>query len=162
MSFVVTAAEDIPPNRLLSLGDKGRIYITPIGGTPDYRSTGPIKKGSLVRVVIKNSPVWRVEAGEDLDAGDRVEVGTRGRITKYGGNGYWEAKGPTDVRLMMPYSRKQEIINNNRSVMIGYVSEHVKKGNTTRLVRKVAEAPTKKEWNRVIKRIEALEKGAGS
>ena len=53
MNFVVTAAENIPPNRLLSLGDKGRIYITPIGGTPDYRSTGPIKKGSLVRVVIK-------------------------------------------------------------------------------------------------------------
>ena len=106
MIFTAIATEDVQPNRLLSLGAEQKVSITAAGGTPDFRSTGAIKEGSEVRIAIKNNPVWQVEAGGDIAAGDYVEVGAGGTVVKSAGEG------------------------------IGYVAESVSKGGVARLVRK--------------------------
>ncbi len=157
MIFTAIATEDVQPNRLLSLGAEQKVSITAAGGTPDFRSTGAIKEGSEVRIAIKNNPVWQVEAGGDIAAGDYVEVGAGGTVVKSAGEG------------------------------IGYVAESVSKGGVARLVRKFSGpkgdkgekgdtgakgadgatgatgpagkdgAPTQEEWDALEARVAALE-----
>src|SRR5699024_7320771 len=84
-SFKVIVTEKVEANRLLSLtGGNGipQVSITPVGETPDFRSTGAIKADTEVNVTIKNNPIWQVEAGEDLSAGAYVEVGEGGVIVE--------------------------------------------------------------------------------
>ena len=77
-------------NRLLSLsGGNGvpTISITELGGTPDFRSTGPLTEGQEVYVTINNAPIWQVESGQVLEAGAYVEVGENGVIVASEGTG---------------------------------------------------------------------------
>ncbi|MDY7044041.1 hypothetical protein RVS70_07455 [Virgibacillus sp. M23] len=107
--FTAKVTEDVQANRLLSLsGGNGMpsISITPVGGTPDYKSTGELKADQEVRVTLKNEPVWDIEAGEDLSAGTYVEVGEAGVIVASAGEGF------------------------------GYVAEAVTTGNLAKVVRK--------------------------
>ncbi|GIO22434.1 hypothetical protein J11TS1_10150 [Oceanobacillus sp. J11TS1] len=107
-TFKAFVIQDVPGNRLLSLaGGDGipTISITEPGGTPDFRSSGELVAETEVTVTLKNSPVWEVEAGEDLSAGTYVEVGEDGVIVAAEGTG------------------------------IGYVAEEVKAGKIAKLVR---------------------------
>ncbi|WP_440896244.1 head fiber protein [Amphibacillus sp. Q70] len=92
-TFKALVTENVAANRLLSLsGGNGvpQISITAPGGNPDFRSTGELTADTEITVTLKNSPVWQVEAGEDLSAGQYVEVGENGVIvaSEDGGIGY--------------------------------------------------------------------------
>lgn len=109
--FKALVTEDVGANRLLSLtGGNGvpQISITEVGGNPDFRSTGALEAETEVTVTLKNSPVWQVEAGEDLSAGQYVEVGENGVIVA------------------------------SESTGIGYVAEAVEAGEVAKLVRQAS------------------------
>lgn len=110
-TFRALVTEDVEGNRLLSMaGGNGipQISVTEVGGSPDFRSTGPIAADTEITVTLKNNPVWSVEAGEDLSAGTYVEIGTGGVLVASDGEG------------------------------IGYVSEEVAEGGLAKLVRKAS------------------------
>jgi hypothetical protein len=107
-SFDAIVTQDIPANRLLSMtGGNGapHISITAPGGNPDFVSTGELKANQTVVVSMKDNPIWKVEAGEDLKAGQHVEVGADGVIVASDGEG------------------------------IGFVSDEVSAGGLAKLVR---------------------------
>lgn len=107
-TFKALVTEDVKANRLLSLtGGNGvpQISITDPGGTSDFRSSGELEAGTEVTVTLKNSPVWDVEAGEDLSAGQYVEVGEGGVIVA------------------------------SENAGIGYIAEAVESGEVAHLVR---------------------------
>lgn len=108
-TFKAIVTEKAEANRLLSLtggNEIPQIAITEAGGTPDFRSTGAIKADTEVKVTLKNSSVWLVEAGEDLKAGAFVEVGDEGVLVTSEDEG------------------------------IGYVAEEVKEGGLAKFIRK--------------------------
>lgn len=110
-TFKALVTENVAANRLLSLsGGNGvpQISITTAGGTPDFRSTGELTADTEITVTLKNSPVWQVEAGEDLSAGAYVEVGESGVIVA------------------------------SESTGIGYVAEAVEVGGAAKLVRQAS------------------------
>lgn len=110
-TFKAVVTEDVQANRLLSLNGGNEvptISITEAGGTPDFRSTGPIDADTEVVVTLKNNTVWNVEAGEDLSAGTNAEVGEDGLLVE------------------------------SESAGIGYVTESVEVGEIAKLVRKAS------------------------
>ncbi|MGE6379980.1 hypothetical protein [Peribacillus muralis] len=110
-TFKALVLKNIEANRLLSLvGGNGipQISITEPGGVPDFRATGPLQEGQEVNVTMNNSPVWAVEAGDDLTAGTYVEVGEGGVIIASEGQG------------------------------IGYIAEAVEASGIAKLVRKTS------------------------
>lgn len=110
-TFKALVTEDVHANRLLSLsGGNGvpTISITEAGGTPDFRSTGELEAESEVTVTLKNNPVWDVEVGEDLAAGQYVEVGEGGVLVA------------------------------SESTGIGYIAKAVEEGDIAKLVRKAS------------------------
>lgn len=80
---------DIPKNRLLILinGEtEDDIYIklpSEVGNYVDFVSTEDLEDGQEVDVVIKNDPIWEVEAGSDITAGANVSADTDGRIIEH-------------------------------------------------------------------------------
>lgn len=159
-TFKALVTEDVEANRLLSLSGGNEvptISVTEAGGIPDFRSTGPIKADTEISVNLKSNPVWDVEAGEDLSAGQYVEVGEDGVIVASEGTG------------------------------IGYVTKAVKEGDIAKLARKASGGageqgpkgdpgdpgpkgepgakgadgddgfPTETQWNDLESRVEALE-----
>ncbi|WHX35273.1 head fiber protein [Paenibacillus polymyxa] len=81
--FTAVVTEDVAANRLLSktVGAEGiTLAATTAGGTPDFRSTGTLKKDDVITVIINNSPAWLVEAGEDIAAGATVAAGAGGVV----------------------------------------------------------------------------------
>src|SRR5699024_1206797 len=110
-TFRAVVTEDVQANRLLSLNSGNglpEISITEAGGTPDFRSTGPIDGDTEVSVKLQNNQVWDVEAGEDLSAGQYVEVGEKGVLVE------------------------------PESTGIGYVAKAVNEGEVAKLVRKAS------------------------
>lgn len=93
--FKAKVTQDIPANRLIGLGgintegdpEEGweTIYLilSKKGWIPDLVSTSNLEKGSVVEVTIKNNPVWKVEASEDLPAGTLVQCDDEGRVKHY-------------------------------------------------------------------------------
>ena len=93
--FKAKVTQDIPANRLIGLGgintegdpEEGweTIYLilSKKGWIPDLVSTSNLEKGSVVEVTIKNNPVWKVEASEDLPAGTLVQCDDDGRVKHY-------------------------------------------------------------------------------
>ncbi|SHI02157.1 hypothetical protein [Virgibacillus chiguensis] len=107
-TFDAIVTQDIPANRLLSMtGGNGapHLSITAAGGSPDFVSTGDLKESQAVTVTMRDKPIWNVEAGEDLTAGQYVEAGEGGVIVGSAGEG------------------------------IGYVTDAVKAGEIANLVR---------------------------
>lgn len=81
--FTAVVTEDVAANRLLSktVGAEGiTLAVTTAGGTPDFHSTGTLKKDQEITVTINNSPSWLVEAGEDIPAGSTVAAGAGGVV----------------------------------------------------------------------------------
>ena len=110
-TFKASVTENVKVRRLLSLaGGNGipKLSITKEGGSPDFVSTTELKSDTEVNVSMKNNPVWSVEAGEDLSAGQYVEVGEGGVIVA------------------------------SESTGIGYVAEAVDEGGTAKLVRQAS------------------------
>lgn len=107
-NFKALVTEDAEANRLLSLtGGNGvpKISVTQPGGSPDFRSNGELTSDTQVNVVLKNNPIWNVEAGEELTAGTYVEVGEGGVLVA------------------------------SESTGIGYIADAVEAGDIAKLVR---------------------------
>lgn len=94
-TFEAKVIENIPANRLIGLGginadgnpDEGweTIYLklSELGWIPDLVSTKELTEGEMVSVIIKDDPIWKVEAGEDLPAGTAVQCTEDGRVKHY-------------------------------------------------------------------------------
>ncbi|WP_162986298.1 collagen-like protein [Virgibacillus sp. Bac332] len=107
-TFKAIVTEDVQANRLLSMtGGNGapHLAITVAGESPDFVSTGELTENQVVTVTMKDKPIWNVEAGEDLSAGQFVEVGEGGVLIASDTEG------------------------------IGYVTDAIKTGEVARLVR---------------------------
>lgn len=94
-TFKAKVTQDIPANRLIGLGGVNTegdmeegwetvyLILSKKGWVPDLVSTSDLKKGSVVNVTIKNNPVWKVEASENLPAGTLVQCDDDGRVKHY-------------------------------------------------------------------------------
>lgn len=94
-TFKAKVTQNIPANRLIGLGgintegdpEEGwetvYLILSKKGWIPDLVSTSDLEKGSIVNVNIKNNPVWKVEASEDLPAGTLVQCDDDGRVKHY-------------------------------------------------------------------------------
>ena len=94
-TFEAKVTQNIPANRLIGLGginteddpEEGwetvYLILSKKGWIPDLVSTSDLEKGSVVKVNIKNNPVWKVEASEDLPAGTLVQCDDDGRVKHY-------------------------------------------------------------------------------
>jgi len=94
-TFEAKVTQDIPANRLIALGgifteddpEEGwetvYLILSKKGWIPDLVSTADLENGSFVNVNIKNNPVWKVEASEDLPAGTLVQCDDDGRVKHY-------------------------------------------------------------------------------
>src|SRR5690606_24226510 len=124
--FTAKVVEDIPAHRLIALGGINRdgnpeegwdtvyLILSRKGWIPDMVSTKSLNYGDFVTVTIKNNPVWRVEAAEDLPAGTLVQSTDDGRVKHY---------VPADGNH------------------IGYTTHSVKSGDVVEIVRKYGGMP---------------------
>ena len=130
VTFKAKVVEDIPANRLIGLGGINRegdpeegwetvyLILSKKGWIPDLVSTSDLEKGSVVNVTIKNNPVWKVEASEDLPAGTLVQCDDDGRVKHY---------RPEDGNHF------------------GFTTHSVKAGEVVEIVRKYGQMPQKQE-----------------
>src|SRR5699024_2857526 len=124
--FEAKVIQDIPANRLLALGgvnSEGNpeggwetIYLktSELGWIPDLVTSGELEKDSFVRVAIKDNPVWKVEASQNLAVVTLVMCDMGGRIKSY-----------------TPYQGNH----------IGYTIHSVKEGEVVEIVRKYGVMP---------------------
>jgi len=92
-SFRAHVIQDIPANRLVALAGIGsvenreydKIYLKKceLGWIPDFVTNVDLKEGQEVDVVIKNNPIWKVEAAQRLPAGTLVMCDEEGRVKTY-------------------------------------------------------------------------------
>lgn len=85
--------EAIPANRLLALAGEGSVedrdnelvYIktSQLGWIPDFVTSTELEEGQDVSVVIRNNPVWKVEASQFLPAGTQVMSDNDGKVKVY-------------------------------------------------------------------------------
>ena len=126
--FEAKVIQDIPANRLLALGginSEGNpeggwetIYLKPseLGWIPDFVTNEELEEGSLLNISIKNNPVWKVEASEDLPAGTLAQCDDDGRVKNY---------NPADGNH------------------VGYTTHSAKEGEVVEIVRKYGNMPQK-------------------
>lgn len=119
--FEAKVIQDIPANRLLALGginsegnpEEGweTIYLKPseLGWIPDFVTSEDLEEGSVLNITIKNNPVWKVEASQNLPAGTLVMCDVDGRVKSY---------------------------SPSQGNHIGYTTHSVKEGEVVELVRK--------------------------
>src|SRR5690625_5152589 len=94
-TFKAKVTQDNPANRLIGLrgifteGDQEEgwetvyLILSKKGWIHNLVSTFDLEKGSFVNVTIKNNPIWKVEASEDLPAGTLVQCDDDGRVKHY-------------------------------------------------------------------------------
>lgn len=124
--FEAKVIQDIPANRLLALGgvnsegdlEEGweTIYLktSELGWIPDLVTSGELEKDSFVSVTIKDNPVWKVEASQNLPAGSLVMCDVDGRVKSY---------------------------TPSQGNHIGYTTHSVKEGEVVEIVRKYGGMP---------------------
>src|SRR5690625_2731979 len=129
-TFKAKVTQDIPANRLIGLGGVNTegdpeegwetvyLILSKKGWIPDLVSTSDLEKDSVVNVTIKNNPVWKVEASEDLPAGTLVQCDDDGRVKHY---------RPED------------------GSHFGFTIHSVKAGEVVEIVRKYGQMPQKQE-----------------
>lgn len=134
--FTAKVVEDIPAHRLIALGGINRdgnpeegwetvyLILSRKGWIPDMVSTESLNYGDFVTVTVKNNPIWRVEAAEDLPAGTLVQSTDDGRVKHY---------VPADGNH------------------IGYTTHSVKSGDVVTIVRKYGEMPQNQEAEGALK-----------
>ena len=92
-TFKANVIQDIPANRLVALAGMGsvenrefdKIYLkkSELGWIPDFVTNVDLEEGQEVDVVIKNNPIWKVEAAQHLPAGTLVMCDEEGRVKTY-------------------------------------------------------------------------------
>lgn len=81
--FYGKVVADIPANRLISITngeDMIELALTGEGINPDFYSKRDLEVGETVGVSLIGSPVWFIEAGENLSVGDSVASDSEGRV----------------------------------------------------------------------------------
>src|SRR5690554_7870202 len=131
-TFRAQVIQDIPANRLVALAGTGsvenreydKIYLkkSELGWIPDFVTNVDLEEGQEVDVVIKNNPIWKVEAAQHLPAGTLVMCDEEGRVKTY---------------------RPEE--GNH----IGYTTHEVQAGEVVSIVRKYGTMPQRSEERRV-------------
>jgi|SRR5690625_3142510 len=128
--FKAKVIENIPANRLVALGginSEGNpeegwetvyLILSKKGWLPDLVSISNLEKNSIEDVIIKNSPVWKVESSENLPAGTLVQCDEDGRVKHY---------RPEDGNHF------------------GFTTHSVKAGEVVEIVRKYGRMPQKQE-----------------
>jgi hypothetical protein len=94
-TFEAKVLENIPANRLLALAgidsddnpEEGweTVYLklSELGWIPDFVTNAELEEGSFVNVSVRDNPVWRVEAAQNLPAGTLVMCDEEGRVKDY-------------------------------------------------------------------------------
>lgn len=105
---------NVAENRLLKLSVKKEglpslRYAT--DGFPHFHSTSELESGQEVEIKITNKPVWKIEAGESIKAGEAVYGGSAGKV----------------------FSRKSG--EDSPSQLIGYAANDAKEGEIVSVVR---------------------------
>jgi len=118
-TFEAKVIQDIPANRLVALAGTGsvenreydKIYLkkSELGWIPDFVTNVDLEEGQEVDVVIKNNPIWNVEAAQRLPAGTLVMCDEEGRVKSY---------------------------NPSQGNHIGYTTHEVEAGEVVEIVRK--------------------------
>jgi hypothetical protein len=85
-SFLATVTENIQAYRLINMTnvEEGHPELSPAvdGDTPEFYSTRNLTSGEVVRVNVTGKRIFKVEAGEDLQAGDFIKIGEGGTVVK--------------------------------------------------------------------------------
>lgn len=107
-------SENVAENRLLKLSVKKEglpslRYAT--DGFPHFHSTTELESGQEVEIKITNKPVWKIEAGESIKAGEAVYGGSEGKV----------------------FARK--VGEDYPSQLIGYAANDAKEGEVVNVVR---------------------------
>lgn len=123
-TFRAQVIQDIPANRLLALAGIGsvenreydKIYLkkSELGWIPDFVTNVDLEEGQEVDVVIRNNPIWNVEAAQRLPAGTLVMCDEEGRVKSY---------------------------NPSQGNHIGYTTREVQAGEVVSIVRKYGNMP---------------------
>lgn len=123
-TFKANVIQDIPANRLVALAGKGsvenreydQIYLkkSELGWIPDFVTNVDLEEGQEVDVVIRNNPIWKVEAAHRLPAGTLVMCDEEGRVKSY---------------------------NPSQGNHIGYTTHEVQAGEVVSIVRKYGNMP---------------------
>ena len=123
-TFRAHVIQDIPAHRLVALAGIGsvenreydKIYLkkSELGWIPDFVTSVDLEEGQEVDVVIKASPIWKVEAAQRLPAGTLVMCDEEGRVKTY---------------------RPEE------GSYIGYTTHEVQAGEVVSIVRKYGNVP---------------------
>ena len=92
-TFRAQVIQDIPANRLVALAgiqsvenrEYDKIYLkkSELGWIPDFVTNVDLEEGQEVDVVIRNNPIWNVEAAQRLPAGTLVMCDEEGRVKTY-------------------------------------------------------------------------------
>src|SRR5690625_7109878 len=92
-TFKANVIQDIPANRLVALAGIGsvdnreydQIYLkkSELGWIPDFVTNVDLEEGQEADVVIKNNPIWNVEAAQRLPAGTLVMCDEEGLVKSY-------------------------------------------------------------------------------
>lgn len=91
-SFDAKVLENIPANRLLALAgvendedgwDTILLKPSELGWIPDFVTSAELEEDSIVSVSVRDNPVWRVEAAQNLPAGTLVMCDEAGRVKDY-------------------------------------------------------------------------------
>jgi len=123
-TFQAQVIQNIPANRLVALAGVGsvdnreydKIYlkISDLGWIPDFVTSVDLEEGQEVDVVIRNNPIWNVEAAQRLPAGTLVMCDEEGRVKSY---------------------------NPSQGNHIGYTTHEVEAGEVVSIVRKYGNMP---------------------
>ena len=83
-SFLATVTENIQAHRLINMTsvEEGPPELSAAvdGDTPEFHSTRNLTSGEVVRINVTGKRIFKVEAGEDLQAGDFVKIGQGGTV----------------------------------------------------------------------------------
>ena len=123
-SFQAQVIQNIPANRLVALAGMGsvdnreydKIYLkkSELGWIPDFVTSVDLEEGQEVDVIIRNNPIWDVEAAQRLPAGTLVMCDEEGRVKSY---------------------------NPSQGNHIGYTTHEVEAGEVVSIVRKYGNMP---------------------
>ncbi|MGG0284128.1 head fiber protein [Peribacillus butanolivorans] len=156
-NFKAVVVEDIHANRLVVLAVKEKekeneinIRLAQEGEVPDFLATRAIKEGEAVYVTIKNRETWKVEAGEDIQAGVSVGIGENGKIVEALGE-----DAPTIIGYSINAANAGEVVNYVRNVKGG--GEGVPGPQGSKGDKGADGFPTVVQWNELVARVETLE-----
>src|SRR5690606_14695423 len=135
-TFQAQVIQDIPANRLVALAGIGsvenreydKIYLkkSELGWIPDFVTNVDLEEGQEVDVVIRNNPIWNVEAAQRLPAGTLVMCDEEGRVKTYRpeeGNDIGYTKHEVQVSEVVSIVRKYGPTPQNQTEIMSFVTQ---------------------------------------